>query len=120
MSGGHANQDCRSEVVSEKTQLQPPDWEALIQQIAEEINQEHSPARILHVRAKLYDLLVHCIPGTTILKTLTWKLTPLVDDALKPEIVKWAAFYEHRIHNGSKIIFHLEAFVAKFMRIAEG
>lgn len=29
---------------------------------------EHSPARILQVRAKLYDLLTHCIPPTTILK----------------------------------------------------
>jgi len=29
---------------------------------------EHSPARILQVRAKLYDLISHCIPPTTILK----------------------------------------------------
>lgn len=29
---------------------------------------EHSPARILQVRAKFYDLLSHCIPATTILK----------------------------------------------------
>jgi replication factor C subunit 3/5 len=45
---------------------------------------------------------------------------PKLDDSLKPEIVKWAAFYEHRIRTGSKVIFHLEAFVAKFMRIYEG
>lgn len=29
----------------------------------------------------------------------------------------WAAFYEHRMVTGSKEIFHLEAFVAKFMSI---
>lgn len=34
--------------------------------------------------------------------------------------MRWAAFYEHRLHIGSKAIFHLEAFVAKFMRILEG
>lgn len=59
---------CDSEKVSEKTPVPPPDWEALIAQIADEIMAEHSPARILQVRAKLYDLLSHCIPATTILK----------------------------------------------------
>ena len=76
---------------------------------------EHSPARILQVRAKLYDLLSHCIPASTVLKvslqigmrlssdlqTLTFKLIPLVDDALKPDVIKWSAFYEHRIRLGS-------------------
>ena len=42
-----------------------------------------------------------------------------VDDALKADVIKWSAFYEHRIRMGSKVIFHLEAFVAKFMRIVE-
>lgn len=81
--------------------------------------EEHTPARVLVVRAKLYDLLSHCIPATTILKTLTFKLLPLIDDALKSEVVKWSAFYEHRIKTGTKVIFHLEAFVVKFMRILE-
>lgn len=57
-----------SEKVSDKTPVPPPDWEALIAQIADEIMAEHTPARILQVRAKLYDLLSHCIPPTTILK----------------------------------------------------
>jgi replication factor C subunit 3/5 len=105
--------------VSNTTPIPPPDWEALIGQVAKEIIEEHSPARILQVRAKLYDLLTHCIPPTTILKTLTFKLIPQVDDALKADVIKWSAFYEHRIRMGSKVIFHLEAFVAKFMRIVE-
>ncbi|KAI4240538.1 MAG: hypothetical protein L6R42_011492, partial [Xanthoria sp. 1 TBL-2021] len=92
---------CDSEKVSEKTPVPPPDWEALIAQIADEIMAEHSPARILQVRAKLYDLLSHCIPATTILKTLTWKLIPKIDDALKADIIKWSAFYEHRLRLGS-------------------
>ncbi|MCJ1251002.1 Replication factor C (RF-C) subunit [Trapelia coarctata] len=108
-----------NEKVDDKTPIPPPDWEALIGQIAEEIMAEHSPARILQVRAKLYDLISHCIPPTTILKTLTFKLIPMIDDALKADVIKWSAFYEHRIRLGSKHIFHLEAFVAKFMRILE-
>ena len=77
---------------------------------------------ILQCRAKLYDLLTHCIPATMVLKTLCWKLceNKQVDEVLKAEVVKWASFYEHRIRLGSKVIFHLEAFVAKFMRIFEG
>ena len=57
-----------SEKVDDKTPIPPPDWEALLGQIADEIIAEHSPARILQVRAKLYDLISHCIPPTTILK----------------------------------------------------
>lgn len=81
--------------------IPPPDWEALIAQIAKEIVEERSPARIMQVRAKLYDLLTHCIPPTTIIKTLTWKLIPLCDDELKSDVVKWSAYYEHRIKMGS-------------------
>jgi replication factor C subunit 3/5 len=108
-----------SEKVTDTTPIPPPDWEGLIAQIAKEIMEEHTPARILQVRAKLYDLLTHCIPPTTILKTLTFKLIPLIDDALKTEVIQWSAFYEHRIKTGTKVIFHLEAFVAKFMRVLE-
>jgi len=108
-----------SEKITDNTAIPPPDWEALIAQIAQEIYEEHTPARILQVRAKLYDLLTHCIPPTTILKTLTFKLIPLIDDELKADVIKWSAFYEHRIRMGTKVIFHLEAFVAKFMRILE-
>jgi len=81
--------------------------------------EEHTPARILQVRAKLYDLLTHCIPATTILKMLTFKLLAMVDDGLKGDVIMWSAFFEHRVKTGSKVIFHLEAFVAKFMRILE-
>ncbi|KAF2872920.1 P-loop containing nucleoside triphosphate hydrolase protein [Massariosphaeria phaeospora] len=109
----------QNENVSETTHIPPPDWEALIGQIAEQIVQERSPTRLLQVRSSLYDLLSHCIDPTTIIKTLTWKLILKTDDALKPEVIKWAAFYEHRCKTGSKVVFHLEAFVAKYMRIYE-
>jgi replication factor C subunit 3/5 len=105
--------------VTDKSPIPPPDWEALIGQIADEIIAEHSPQRILQVRAKLYDLLTHCIPATIILKTLAFKLIPKIDDGLKADVIRWSAFYEHRVKMGTKVIFHLEAFVAKFMRLHE-
>ena len=47
------------------------------------------------------------------MKNLATALLPKLDDELKPQVIHWAAFYEHRIRLGSKVIFHLEAFVAK-------
>ena len=35
------------------------------------------------------------------IQTLTFKLMPKIDDALKADVVKWSAFYEHRIRMGS-------------------
>ena len=107
---------------SPTTNIPPADWEILITQIAADIMRERSPAMILTVRAKLYDLLTHCIPATMVLKTLCWKLCERkeVDDMLKAEVVKWASFYEWRVKRGSKVIFHLEAFVARVMRVVEG
>ncbi|PWY71656.1 hypothetical protein BO70DRAFT_389521 [Aspergillus heteromorphus CBS 117.55] len=109
----------QNEKVTDNTPIPPPDWEALISLTADEILAERSPAQLLKVRSRLYDLLTHCIPPTTIIKTLTFRLIAKVDDALKPDVIMWSAFYEHRITQGSKVIFHLEAFVAKFMRIYE-
>jgi replication factor C subunit 3/5 len=80
--------------------------------------------RILKVRKMLYELLTHCIPASTIIKVslikildlmqnLAFALLPKLDEVLKPEVIHWAAFYEHRLRLGNKYIFHLEAFVAK-------
>jgi replication factor C subunit 3/5 len=93
------------------------DWERYISQLASEITREQSPQRLIMARQKLYELLINCIPAQTILKTLVMELLPTLDDSIKGEVVTWAAFYEHRIALGSKEIFHLEAFIAKFMSI---
>ena len=37
------------------------------------------------------------------------------DAELKTELCQIAAYYEHRLNKGNKAIYHLEAFVAKFM-----
>lgn len=57
-----------SEKVTDSTPIPPPDWEALISVTADDIVRERTPAQLLQVRARLYDLLTHCIPPTTILK----------------------------------------------------
>jgi replication factor C subunit 3/5 len=98
--------------------IQKTDWELYIAQLAMDITKEQSPQRLMAAREKLYELLVHCIPATIILKTLVSQLLLNLDDALKQEVLEWAAFYEHRMATGgSKEIFHLEAFIAKYMAI---
>lgn len=97
--------------------VQKTDWELYIGQLASEITKEQTPQRLMAAREKLYELLVSCIPATVILKTLTKELMKNLDDGLKMEVAEWAAFYEHRIATGSKEIFHLEAFIAKYMCI---
>ena len=93
------------------------DWELYIRQLAEEVTREQTPQRLQAAREKLYELLVSCIPATIILKTLVKELTKNLDDSLKATVYQWAAFYEHRIAMGSKEIFHLEAFRAKYMAL---
>lgn len=94
-----------------------PDWELYICRISREMLQEQSPTKLLQVRDMFYELLTNCIPADVIMATLTRELLKSLDDSLKHELIHWSAFYEHRIQLGSKDIFHLEAFAAKFMAI---
>ncbi|KAK9839848.1 hypothetical protein WJX81_005830 [Elliptochloris bilobata] len=93
--------------------LQLPDWELYIQEIAGLILKEQSPRRLFEVRGKLYELLVNCIPPELILRRLAIELLPKLDDELKHRAVEHAAFFEHRLQEGQKAIYHLEAFVAR-------
>jgi len=101
--------------LSASTSVVKADWEMYIESLAREITAEQSPQKLLVAREKLYELLINCIPATVILKTLAFHLLHSVDDELKHEIISAAAFYEVRMANGSKEIFHLEAFVAQFL-----
>ncbi|PSC71036.1 Replication factor C subunit 3 [Micractinium conductrix] len=92
-----------------------PDWELYIQEIAADVMQEQSPKRLFQVRGKLYELLVNCIPPEVVLRRLAQALLPKLDDEVKHSTAEDAAFYEHRMQEGSKPIFHLEAFLARFM-----
>ncbi len=97
--------------------VQKTDWELYIAQLAVDITKEQSPQMLLSAREKLYELLINCIPPSIIIKNLAMELMKNLDDELKHDVLEAAAFYEHRIALGSKDIFHLEAFVAKFMAV---
>ncbi len=48
--------------------LQLPDWERFVNSVALDILNEQSPRQLLAVRAKLYQLLMNCIPASTVMK----------------------------------------------------
>lgn len=76
---------------------------------------------LCHVQSllELVDVLhnITCIIEMYALQSLLAELLPNCDGELKADVTQMAAYYEHRLQLGSKAIFHLEAFVAKFMSI---
>ena len=48
---------------------------------------------------------------------LLQELVANCDGQMKSEVTQVAAYYEHRLQLGQKAIYHMEAFVAKFMAL---
>lgn len=97
-----------------------PDWEIFLAETAKMIVQEQSPKRLFEVRGRLYELISHLIPCDVIFKGLLNEMVTSCDGELKCQITQMAADYEHKLQLGNKAIFHLEAFVAKFMAVYKG
>jgi len=97
--------------------IQELDWEVYLKETAKHIVQEQSPRKLAEVRTRLYELIAHCIPPEVIFVTLQKELVKVCDGELKTELCQIAALYEHRLQKGNKAIYHLEAFVAKFMAV---
>ena len=60
--------DCSRPDLSGPLTIAKPDWETYCHKVADLIVQEQTPARVMEVRAKFYELLSHCIPATVVLK----------------------------------------------------
>jgi len=93
------------------------DWEVFLKATAQHIVAEQTPKQLQEVRGRLYELLTHCIPADVIFVGLMKELVKNCDGELKCEVASLAASYEHRLSKGNKSIYHLEAFVAKFMSV---
>lgn len=109
----------QNERITPTTEVPPPDWEMVINKIADDIIKDHTVNKLLEVRSAFYELISHCIPPATIIKSLTFALLNKVQSDTIPQVVDSAAFYSHRLKIGSKAIFHLEAFAAKVMKTLE-
>uniref|UniRef100_A0A5S6QVB0 Replication factor C subunit 3 n=1 Tax=Trichuris muris TaxID=70415 RepID=A0A5S6QVB0_TRIMR len=106
----------RSNVSIEKIALEP-DWELFIKETANVILLEQNPQVLMEVRGRLYELLAHCIPPSLILKKLYFHLLHSCDASIKGDISEAVGDCDYNLSIGSKAIFHLEAFVARFMSI---
>lgn len=76
-----------------KVDVAKPDWETYCHKVADLIVEQQTPARVMEVRGKFYELLSHCIPATVILKTVAERVVEKVDDAIRADIMHWAAIY---------------------------
>lgn len=94
-----------------------PDWQVYLRDTAKQILSEQSPKKLMDIRGRLYELLVHGIPDDIIFKVLLQELLKSCDMQLKTKVVGLAALYEYQMHRGSKKIFHIEAFIANFMSL---
>lgn len=101
---------------TKETPLPQEGWEAAVEKIAKKILQEQSPKCAMEVRGMLYELMAACLPSDFILKELlTRLLAEQRDDSVKQRAIAAAAHFESTMRQGSKDIFHLEAFVLRFM-----
>jgi replication factor C subunit 3/5 len=99
------------------TKIPIVDWEIYVHEISNLIFCEQTPKQLLKIRGKLYDLLVNCLPPRHLIRKLLQFIIEKLDDQSKQKAIKTAAFFENRLYEGSKSIFHLEAFVANIMCI---
>ncbi|NWQ65908.1 RFC3 factor, partial [Neopipo cinnamomea] len=83
------------------------DWEVYLRETANAIVGQQTPQSLVASR----------LTETIVTRGLLTELLNNCDGQLKGEVAQMAAFYEHRLQLGSKAIYHLEAFVAKFMAI---
>lgn len=93
------------------------DWEYACQDVAVLLTRNQSASQLIAVRKRLQDMLAHAIPADILLRRLVQEILALVDDEISPEICKVAAKFDCNLTNGTKPIFHLEAFSARFMQI---
>ncbi|CAF1190979.1 unnamed protein product [Didymodactylos carnosus] len=108
----HCQINPRSTLTPDQMILEP-DWEVYLRKTARMIAEQQIPQRILE---RLYELISHCIPSEVIFKELLEELLGNCDGILNSQITQIAAEYERRSRQGSKDIFHLEVFVAKFIK----
>lgn len=89
------------------------DWKDEIRKIVDKVLKSQTPQTLKEVRC--YDLLVNCIPVGLIIRELTDNFACHLSDEYKPYLYHFAAHYETMVHQGTKELPFIEAFLAKVM-----
>jgi len=106
----------QSNTLSKDVTLTKESWDTAIERVAKKILQEQSPRMAMEVRGHIYELLAACLPPDFIVKQLMFKLiADQRNDEVKQKCIAAAAHFESTMRAGSKDIFHIEAFVLRFM-----
>lgn len=93
------------------------DWEYVCQEVAIMLTRSQTVTQLVAVRKSLQELLSHAVPPDVILRSLLEQILRIADDEICPEICRVAAKFDRNLTRGTKPIFHLEAFSARFMQI---
>lgn len=83
--------------LSSNLTIAKPDWETYCMKVADLIVKEQSPAKVLEIRTKLYELLAHCIPPTTIIKVSFEMLPRHITQLVSNIPIVWS---DHRLLRG--------------------
>lgn len=106
----------QSSQFSRDQQLPPQSWEVAIDKVVKKVLQEQSPRCAMEVRGMMYELMAASLPSDFLLKEMLLRLLNGVrDDSLKQKAIAAAAHFESTMKQGSKDIFHLEAFIMRCM-----
>lgn len=107
---------CQQNAFTKDMPLPQEAWEMAVDRVVKKILAEQTPRMAMEVRGALYELLAAVLPPDFILKELAMRLMAAQqDDELKRKTLAAAAHFESTMRSGSKDIFHLEAFVLRFM-----
>lgn len=93
------------------------DWEYACQDAARLLTRDPSAQQLVAVRKRFQELLSHAVPAQIVLNVLVSNILKIADDEIGPEVCRVAAKFDHNLARGTKPIFHLEAFAARFMQI---
>ena len=95
-----------------------PQWKQQLEALAKRITESQSLKKVSEIRNSLFEFQTHLVPNDLIVRQLTLLLlNRCLDENMKNRLVSMAADCEHWMRLGSKPIFHLEAFVIKFMTL---
>lgn len=93
----------------------PCDWEDSVAEVVGQMLSKQSTGSLLQIRTKLYELTSRCVPASLLIRAIALRVLPRLDQQLKEAVASDAAEYECRLVQGQKAVFHLEAFIARFM-----
>ena len=96
-----------------------PEYLKAIKQICQKLVEDQSASNLKALREPVIKLLINGMPSDVIILNMVRELCAMSSsEETKQQYIHWASFYDNRLQNGSKALFHMEALIARFMYIA--